>query len=51
MKLIDPLPILCPRRRCPSVMGHVLVYRNTYHMTATFARTLSPWLGRELPEP
>jgi hypothetical protein len=51
VQLIDPIDILCPRHRCPSVMGRVLVYRNTYHMTATFARTLTPWLGRELPEP
>jgi peptidoglycan/LPS O-acetylase OafA/YrhL len=51
VKLIDPIRILCPRRRCPSVMGRVLVYRNTYHLSATFARTLTPWLGRKLPEP
>jgi peptidoglycan/LPS O-acetylase OafA/YrhL len=50
-KLIDPNRILCPRRRCPSVMGRVLVYRDTYHMSATFARTLTPWLRRELPLP
>jgi hypothetical protein len=49
VKLIDPLRVLCPHDRCPSVMGDLLVYRNNYHMTATFARTLAPWLGRELP--
>jgi peptidoglycan/LPS O-acetylase OafA/YrhL len=51
VKLIDPLRILCPRHRCPSVMGRVLVYRNTYHLSATFARTLTPWLDRVLPQP
>lgn len=50
-KLVDPNGILCPRRRCPSVMGQVLVYRDTYHMSATFARTLTPWLRRHLPLP
>ncbi len=45
VKLIDPTRILCPRHRCPSVIGRVLVYRNTYHLSATFARTLTPWLG------
>lgn len=50
-KLIDPNRILCPRHRCPSVMGRVLVYRDTYHMSATFARTLTPWLRRKLPLP
>lgn len=48
-KLIDPQSVLCPGHRCPSVMGRVLVYRDTYHMTATFARTLAPWLERKLP--
>ncbi len=51
VKLIDPVRILCPRHRCPSVIGRVLVYRNTYHLSATFARTLTPWLERELPTP
>jgi peptidoglycan/LPS O-acetylase OafA/YrhL len=50
-KLIDPAGVLCPRHRCPSVMGRVLVYRDTYHMSATFARTLTPWLRRHLPLP
>jgi len=50
VRLIDPIRILCPRHRCPSVMGRVLVYRDTYHMSATFARTLTPWLERKLPD-
>lgn len=48
--VVDPLEILCPDGRCPAVMGNVVVYRNAYHLTATFARTLAPWLGRRLPE-
>jgi hypothetical protein len=51
VRLIDPIRVLCPRRRCPSVMGRVLVYRDTYHMSATFARTLTPWLARKLRLP
>jgi peptidoglycan/LPS O-acetylase OafA/YrhL len=50
VRLIDPIRILCPRHRCPTVMGRVLVYRDTYHMSATFARTLTPWLERKLPD-
>ncbi|MEX1141671.1 MAG: acyltransferase family protein [Thermoleophilaceae bacterium] len=46
---IDPTPLLCPRRLCPAVMGNTLVYRDTNHFTATFARTLAPWLDRRLP--
>jgi peptidoglycan/LPS O-acetylase OafA/YrhL len=51
VRLIDPLPVLCPRRRCPAVIGNVIVYRDTYHLSATFARTLASWLDRELPTP
>jgi hypothetical protein len=29
----------------------VLVYRNGAHLTATYVRTLTPWLGKQLPEP
>jgi hypothetical protein len=53
VKVIDPMSILCPRtprgRRCPAVVGNALVYRDTYHLSATYARTLAPWLGRRLP--
>jgi peptidoglycan/LPS O-acetylase OafA/YrhL len=48
--LVDPLRVLCTRRRCPSVIGDALVYRDHYHLSATFARTLAPWLERRLPE-
>ncbi len=55
VKVIDPLPLLCPRvdgaRRCPAVIGNALVYRNSYHLSATFARTLADWLDRRLPRP
>jgi peptidoglycan/LPS O-acetylase OafA/YrhL len=49
VKLIDPLPVLCPNGSCPAVIGHALVYRNDYHLTATFSRTLAGWFARELP--
>ena len=49
VKLIDPLQVLCAKRRCPSVIGDALVYRDHYHLSATFARTLAPWLERRLP--
>jgi peptidoglycan/LPS O-acetylase OafA/YrhL len=47
--LIDPLSRLCPRRLCPPVIGNVLVYRGAAHITATYARTMSAWLDRQLP--
>jgi len=52
VNLIDPIRVLCPRkRRCRSVVGNVLVYRDTYHITPTYARTLTPWLERQLRLP
>jgi hypothetical protein len=55
VKVVDPIPRFCPRQRgdgrlCPAVIGNVLVYRNAYHLSATFAKTLAPWLGRKLPK-
>ncbi len=49
VKIIDPVRKLCPKERCPSVIGDVLVYRDTYHLSATFARTLAPWIATKLP--
>ncbi|MGK2956459.1 MAG: acyltransferase family protein [Solirubrobacterales bacterium] len=46
---IDPVPLLCRRNLCPSVIGDVVVYRDDYHLTATYATTLATWLSRSLP--
>ena len=51
IELISPVPKLCNDELCPAVIGNVLVYRDTYHMSATYAETLAPWLGRRLPVP
>ncbi|MGI8945857.1 MAG: acyltransferase family protein [Thermoleophilaceae bacterium] len=48
-EVLDASPIVCPDGRCPAVMGNALVYRDDNHFTATFARTLSPWLETRLP--
>jgi peptidoglycan/LPS O-acetylase OafA/YrhL len=54
IKVIDPMLLLCPRdgagRVCPAVVGDVLVYRDTYHLSATFARTIGDWLAPRLPD-
>ncbi len=49
--LIDATPMVCPGKTCPAVIGDVLVYRNGAHLTRTYVRSLSPWLGERLPEP
>jgi hypothetical protein len=51
VSLIDPTPVVCPEKTCPAVIGDVLVYRNGSHLTATYVRTLTPWLDKQLPEP
>ncbi|WP_217915208.1 acyltransferase family protein [Miltoncostaea marina] len=48
---VDLTPVLCPGSRCPAVIGNVLVYRNTTHVTATYMATVSRWLERRLPRP
>jgi hypothetical protein len=51
VSLIDPTPTVCLEKTCPAVIGDVLIYRNGAHLTATYVRTLTPWLAKQLPEP
>jgi len=46
--IVDPMPILCSNGRCPAVIGNALVYRDSYHVSATYAVTMAPWLEKEL---
>jgi len=48
--LIDITDEICPQDLCRAVIGNALVYRDKSHLTATFARTLSPWIGTGLRE-
>jgi hypothetical protein len=48
--MIDPMPMLCRDDLCPAVIGNAVVYRDSYHLSATFARTLANWLERKLPD-
>lgn len=48
-QLIDLTDFFCGRRRCPPVIGGVLVYKDYFdHLTPVFARTLGPYLIREV---
>jgi peptidoglycan/LPS O-acetylase OafA/YrhL len=51
VELVDLSPAICDKGTCYGVIGNALVYRDNDHLTATFARTLAPWLGRELDRP
>jgi hypothetical protein len=46
--LIDLTPEVCPHGLCRAVIGNALVYRDKHHLTATYARTLSPWVAQGL---
>jgi peptidoglycan/LPS O-acetylase OafA/YrhL len=48
--LIDVTAEICPGELCRAVIGNALVYRDKAHLTATFARTLSPWIEEGLRE-
>ncbi|MFC7275137.1 acyltransferase family protein [Paractinoplanes rhizophilus] len=45
--VIDPTPWFCTDA-CPAVIGNLLVYRDSNHMTTTYARALAPLLGARL---
>jgi peptidoglycan/LPS O-acetylase OafA/YrhL len=44
ISVINLTPEICPKGLCRAVIGNVLVYRDSGHLTVTYARTLSPWL-------
>jgi hypothetical protein len=44
-RLIDMTDIYCPAGVCLPIIGHVVVYQDKDHMTATFVRTLVPALS------
>ena len=50
VEAIDPVSRFCGRRLCPAVIGDVLVYRNSGHVTATYVKTMTPWLEPRLPD-
>jgi hypothetical protein len=46
--VVDPTPWLC-HRNCPLIVGNLLVYRDTNHLTSAYAGMLAPLLGARLP--
>ncbi|MFD7841931.1 acyltransferase family protein [Nocardia sp. NPDC059764] len=48
MHLIDPNDAVCEPVVCAVVEGNILVYHDEHHLTASYARSLAPELGREL---
>ncbi|MFE3546128.1 acyltransferase family protein [Nocardia sp. NPDC059177] len=46
--LLDLSDAVCRPQRCRVVEGNVLIYRDEHHLTASYARTLAPELGRQI---
>ncbi|MET8358449.1 acyltransferase family protein [Micromonospora sp. NPDC005171] len=46
--LVNLNDAICPTDRCAAVIGGVLVYRDSNHLTATYSRTLAPRLDSSL---
>ena len=44
--VVDLSDLYCTPTTCPAIIGNVVVYRDTTHVTATWARTLAPIIGR-----
>ena len=47
-RVVDLTSLYCTETECSPVIGHVLVYRDQSHITATFAATLSPYVERQV---
>lgn len=48
VSLIDMSDSICEEKSCESVVGNVLVYRDSSHLTATYSSSLWPTLERKL---
>jgi hypothetical protein len=46
--VVDLTDRFCGPDRCPAVIGNVAVYRDNNHVTDTYARSLTPYLGAAL---
>lgn len=46
--LVDQTGRMCDASKCPVVIGHTTAYRDQHHMTATFVRSLVPYLVDEM---
>ncbi|WIM95464.1 acyltransferase family protein [Actinoplanes oblitus] len=46
--VINPVPWLCTDF-CPPIIGNVLAYRDSNHLTTTYAQTVAPLLDAALP--
>ncbi|WP_420029090.1 SGNH hydrolase domain-containing protein [Leucobacter chromiireducens] len=45
VSLIDLTDLICPGEACAPIIGDVLVYRDQHHLSASYSRSLAPFLG------
>jgi peptidoglycan/LPS O-acetylase OafA/YrhL len=50
VQLIDLTDWICGQDLCPAVINNLVVWRDTHHLTATYARYVAPALAYELEE-
>lgn len=48
VRIVNPTPLFCRNGRCPAVRGNIVVFRDSYHLSATYARTLAGWLAKRI---
>jgi hypothetical protein len=48
LKVLDMSDAVCRADYCRAVEGNVLVYHDAHHLSATYMRTLTPELGRQI---
>ncbi len=46
--VIDMNSLICGPSKCEPVVGNVLVYFDSHHMTASYSQTLTPYLAKRL---
>ncbi len=49
--IVDLSDRICPWDSCPVVLDDMIVYRDSHHLSATFARSLAPAMAAQLPLP
>jgi peptidoglycan/LPS O-acetylase OafA/YrhL len=48
IRVINPTPWFCTDKKCPIVVGNVLVYKDNSHMTIAYSHAIAPLLGKAL---
>ncbi len=46
--LVDMNSLICGRVKCPPIVGNVLVYQDSHHLTSVYALTTAPYLEKRL---